>query len=170
MSPKSPNMTSRSDRIFAQLATLGPVGALPAPGTMGSLVAVIAGVIISLYGGIGSLVVAIVIATLIGFPAADAHQRVTGIKDSGAVIIDEVVGQWLVFLAIPYAAGATTEYILSVGAAFLLFRLFDIVKKGPVKIAEDLPGAAGVMADDVVAGAMAGGVIILITSLTRLLS
>ena len=162
-------MTTRSDRILAYIATLGPVGALPAPGTMGSLVASGAGVIISLYGGIGSLVVAVVIATLIGFPAADAHYRVTGIKDSGAVIIDEVVGQWLVFLAIPYAAGLTAEYIIAVVAGFALFRLFDIVKIGPVKIAEDLPGAAGVMADDVVAGALAGGVIILATSLTGMM-
>ncbi|MCE2517849.1 MAG: phosphatidylglycerophosphatase A, partial [Alphaproteobacteria bacterium] len=132
--------------------------------------AVIAAVAISFYGGIGSLVVAIVIATLLGFPAADAHFRVTGIKDSGAVIIDEVVGQWLVFLAIPYAVAATPEYILSVIAGFLLFRLFDIVKMGPVKVAEDLPGAAGVMADDVVAGAMAGAVIILVTSILGAMS
>jgi phosphatidylglycerophosphatase A len=161
-------MTQRSDRILAQIATLGPVGTWPAPGTMGSFVAVITGVAITIYGGIGSLVVAIIIATLIGFPAADAHQRITGITDSGSVVIDEVVGQWLVLLAIPYSAGSIADlpadYIICVIAAFALFRLFDIVKIGPVKMAEDLPGAAGVMADDVMAGALAGGIIILATS------
>lgn len=152
-------------RILAQIATLGPIGGLPAPGTMGSMVALMSGLLIVLELGIGVLVITIIAATIIGFPAADAHYKTTGIKDSGAVVIDELVGQWLVFLAIPFAPDYTLEYALSVAAAFMLFRFFDIVKLGPVKIAEELPGAAGVMADDVVAGVFAGGVIIGVTTL-----
>jgi phosphatidylglycerophosphatase A len=149
------------DRLLAHSATLGPIGNLPAPGTMGSLLALIIGGGITITIGIESLVVLIVVATILGFPAADAHFRLTGIKDSGSVIIDEVVGQWLVLLAIPIAPALNTSYITMLVIAFVLFRFFDIFKMGPVKIAEDLPGAAGVMADDVVAGILAGLVILL---------
>jgi len=43
-----------------------------------------------------------------------------------------------------------------VGLAFILFRVFDILKPPPVSTAEELPGAAGVIADDVMAGVLAG--------------
>lgn len=46
--------------------------------------------------------------------------------------------------------------------AFLLFRLFDIVKPGPVRMAENLPGGIGVMADDIVAGVLAAACLLLI--------
>ena len=45
--------------------------------------------------------------------------------------------------------------------AFLLFRLFDIVKPGPVRMAENLPGGIGVMADDIVAGVLAAACLLL---------
>lgn len=152
------------DRILASIATLGPIGHLPAPGTMGSLVAVVTGVGIAMNGGLGMLAIATLMVSIIGLTSASAHFRVTGIKDSGAVVIDEVAGQWLVLLAIPFTPDLSSIYLIFVVAAFLLFRFFDIVKFGPVKMAEDLPGAAGVMADDVVAGALAGGVVIMIVA------
>ena len=152
------------DRILASIATLGPIGQLPAPGTMGSLAALVIGVLIAMNGGLGMLMMATLIVSILGLSSAGAHFRVTGIKDSGAVVIDEVAGQWLVLLAIPFPPDLTPIYLISVAAAFGLFRFFDIIKIGPVKMAEDLPGAAGVMADDVVAGAMAGGVLIMIVA------
>ena len=45
------------------------------------------------------------------------------------------------------------------GAAFVLFRLFDIVKPGPVGWADRKGGAAGIMADDLIAGAIAAGIL-----------
>ena len=149
------------DRLLAQCATLGPIGTLPAPGTMGSLAAIILGAGITITLGLGGLVVAIIIATILGFPAANAHYRTTGIKDSGSVVIDEVVGQWLPLLVIPVPPLLNTDYIIMLVAAFVLFRVFDIVKIGLVKKAENLPGAAGVIADDIVAGIMAGIVIMI---------
>ena len=47
-------------------------------------------------------------------------------------------------------------------AAFVLFRLFDIVKPGPVRMAERLPGGLGVMADDVVAGVLAAALLLVV--------
>ena len=153
------------DRMLASIATLGPIGQLPAPGTMGSLAALVVGVCITINGGLGMLVIATLAVSIIGLSAAGAHFRETGIKDSGAVVIDEVAGQWLVLLAIPFRPDLTPIYLISVATAFGLFRFFDIIKIGPVKMAEELPGAAGVMADDVVAGAMAGGVLIMIVAI-----
>jgi phosphatidylglycerophosphatase A len=149
------------DQLLGGIATLGPVGNLPAPGTMGSLIAIITGGAIMITLGIGSLVVFIAGTAILGFPAAAAHHRLTGVKDSGAVIIDEVVGQWLVLLAIPVTPALTGPYAAMLVAAFVLFRFFDIFKMGPVKMAENLPGAAGVMADDVIAGIFAGLVIMI---------
>ena len=50
-------------------------------------------------------------------------------------------------------AGRALRLALSVAAAFIAFRFFDILKPGPVRLAERFPGGYGVMADDVVAGA-----------------
>jgi phosphatidylglycerophosphatase A len=80
----------------------------------------------------------------------------TGKHDNKEIIIDEVVGQWLVLLAIPLSPMWERDYLLLVALGFVLFRVFDILKPPPVSTAEDLPGAAGVIADDVMAGALAG--------------
>jgi len=152
----SQNTTHRFSGLLSAIATLGPIGYLPAPGTAGSLVAAILGVFITIYFGIMALVVMIVIAALVSFPAIDAHHALTGKHDNKEIIIDEVVGQWLVFLAIPLTPLWGWNYLLLVGLAFILFRVFDILKPPPVSTAEELPGAAGVIADDVMAGVLAG--------------
>lgn len=152
----SQNTTHRFSGLLSAIATLGPIGYLPAPGTAGSLVAAILSVFITIYFGIMTLVVMIVIAALVSFPAIDAHHALTGKHDNKEIIIDEVVGQWLVFLAIPLTPLWGWNYLLLVGLAFILFRVFDILKPPPVSTAEELPGAAGVIADDVMAGVLAG--------------
>ena len=152
----SQNTTHRFSGLLSAIATLGPIGYLPAPGTAGSLVATILGVFITIYFGIMTLVVMIVIAALVSFPAIDAHHALTGKHDNKEIIIDEVVGQWLVFLAIPLTPLWGWNYLLLVGLAFILFRVFDILKPPPVSTAEEFPGAAGVIADDVMAGVLAG--------------
>ena len=151
-------MTIRT-RLLANIATLGPVGRLPAPGTAGSLVALVSGLLLISHGGFGMLVIAVVCVGIIGLPACDAHQRLTGEKDAGAVIIDEVAGQWLTLLALPFGPEAGMSYFAYALLGFLFFRIFDIMKPGPVGAAEGLPGAAGVMADDILAGAIAGALI-----------
>ena len=134
--------------FMAKFATLGPLGSLrPAPGTIGSLVAVIAGYAIASYGH-GALIAATFIVTVIGVFAADAYAKATGRKDPSEVIIDEVAGQWLTLIILPHD-------ILWYAAGFALFRFFDILKPGPVRHAERLHGGIGVMADDLVAGALA---------------
>lgn len=146
------------DRLLAAIATLGPVGSLPAPGTAGSFVALVLGVVILQSGGPGLLAAALALATVLAFPVIDAHARLTGEHDASAVIIDEVIGQWLPMLLLP-AFGAPGFWWMAV-AAFVLFRVFDIFKPSLIGAAENLPGAAGVIADDVLAGIAAGLVLI----------
>lgn len=116
-----------------------------APGTMGSLAALAPGLALLWlsHAALGAGVVVVVALGLWAVRAAGAG------GDPGWVVIDEVAGQWIALLALahPSVAGAL--------AAFAAFRLFDIAKPGPVGWAERLPGAAGVMADDVLAGALA---------------
>ncbi len=79
--------------------------------------------------------------------AAGAVARQEGRQDPALVVIDEFVGMWLAMVG-------TTGW-LAWGLAFLWFRAFDIVKPFPVGTAERIPGGAGIVADDLVAGAYA---------------
>jgi phosphatidylglycerophosphatase A len=74
--------------------------------------------------------------------------------DPGWVVVDEAAGQ---SLALSAASGW-----LGVLLAFALFRLFDIAKPGPVGWADRQPGPFGVMADDLIAGALAAAVLLLL--------
>lgn len=81
----------------------------------------------------------------IGVAAATHTAARVGRKDPGIVVIDEVVGQWVSLLFLPF-----TPATLFVG--FVLFRIMDIVKPWPARDFEALPGGLGIMADDVMAG------------------
>ena len=134
--------------LWCSLATVGPVGRLrPAPGTWGSLFGLVTGFgLASLLPGL--LEVATLLVIVFGTIAANHHQNETGSKDASEVVIDEVAGQWIALLVIP----VDWRWAL---IAFLLFRFFDITKIGPIAMVEKWPGGAGVMADDVIAGAFA---------------
>ncbi len=117
----------------------------PAPGTMGSFVALLMGWAMLEFAP-PLLPIAAALFYLIGLWAV----RACGAEeDPGWVVIDEFVGMWIAML--PLAAPSP----VGLGVAFVLFRVFDIVKPGPIRTAERMGGAQGVMADDVVAGAVA---------------
>jgi phosphatidylglycerophosphatase A len=87
------------------------------------------------------------------------------VTDHPAIVIDEVVGVWLAYLIPITLLAVEFDSIHLILIALVLFRLYDIVKPWPVNWVERrLPGGAGVVADDLVAGAMAGftAVIVLI--------
>lgn len=143
-------------KLFCLMATLGPVGFLPAPGTAGSLVALIAGWFLAIQGFF-VLFTATIACVILGTVACEIYSQTTHTKDASEVIIDEVAGQWVVLLAIPpMIEGALAWYV----AAFILFRFFDISKIGPVGYAEKISGGIGIMADDIVAGGLAGMVLL----------
>lgn len=140
------------------LATLGPIGKLPAPGTAGSFAALFMGYWLLQFGWL-SLFFGTIAVCIIGIHAADAYERATGKKDASEVIIDEVAGQWIALLALPTALEGQALLIWFL-AAFALFRFFDILKPGPVRKAEAYKGGWGVMADDIVAGILAAGILL----------
>ncbi len=141
---------------FAVLVALGFGAGLlrPAPGTWGSLAALLIG-----WGLLAldplALYIAAGVATAAGIWAAGEYQRLSGRHDASEVVVDEVAGQWIALCALPLIGLGPTPAGLA--AAFLLFRLFDIWKPGPIGWADRrLAGGLGVMADDVLAGAAAG--------------
>jgi phosphatidylglycerophosphatase A len=128
------------------IATWFGCGLLPkAPGTWGSLGALPVGLLIYVFAGTYGLITGIVLVSVIGWWAADKYDRQTNSTDNQAIVVDEVAGQWIVLL------GAGLNPLL-IFLAFVLFRFFDVTKIWPVSRFEKLPGAYGVMADDIVAG------------------
>jgi len=121
------------------------------PGTAGSLGALGIAWLLHAYLDISGIWMAFFGLLLIA-PAIWASGRMakdTGSKDPQVVVIDEVVGQWMTL------AGASTLNARSWIAAFALFRLFDIWKPPPVRQLEKVPGGAGIVLDDAMAGVYA---------------
>ena len=98
-----------------------------------------------------ALTIGIVVATVLGVPAATIVERESGRTDPGFVVVDEVIGQWIALLGSP----ADWRHGL---IALVLFRIFDITKPFPVRRLERLPGGWGIVFDDVAAGLYALGV------------
>ncbi|BDC49424.1 phosphatidylglycerophosphatase A [Bryobacterales bacterium F-183] len=121
------------------------------PGTFGSLGALIPAFIACTYFGASPSLFAI-LGLLVLFPgiwASSVTAVARNLKDPQIVVVDEVSGQWVTMAGMLGVAVVTWKAWL---AAFVLFRLFDIVKPWPVRQFEALPGGAGIMADDVMAG------------------
>ncbi len=138
------------------IATWFGVGLLPKmPGTWGSLAALpIAWVLADRYGPYAVLAAGLALFAL-GLWAVSAYLRRTRAKDPGEVVIDEVSAQLVA------CAPAGTDP-LGLALAFVLFRVFDVMKPGPIAALERrLPGAAGVMADDFAAALGAAALVIL---------
>ena len=141
------------DRWVRAFVTGLGLGYLPlAPGTWGSLATLLLvfGVhwLLPLHETIvlGSLV------ALLTFPAVVFSTRFSRSEDDpdpSKIVIDEILGQILCLLFVPVSA-------VSLGAGFLLFRFFDIVKPFPVRRSEKLPGGMGIVCDDLIAGLYAG--------------
>ena len=128
-----------------------------APGTVGSLAAVLLAWPLSRigFGRVHFLVLALALL----YPAiraADTVAAETGRKDPQIVVIDEVLGQWFTL------AGALRFDLLTFALAFGLFRLFDIWKPPPIRLIEQVPGGAGIVLDDMMAGAYGALVLFLV--------
>jgi phosphatidylglycerophosphatase A len=151
-------MTSKFTPAKA-IATVAGIGLIkPAPGTWGSLVALPLGYGIgSTFGSLG-LAAASVLVFGLGAWAAGVYEKQSGSHDPGEVVIDEVAGQWVAMLPVIYFGLGW----LGVGLAFVLFRLFDIWKPGPIRqLDQSFPGGIGTMIDDVAAGIVAAALLFL---------
>ena len=120
-----------------------------APGTVASALALPLAWLLRTYTGTIGLAIATLVLIVIGIWAAGAYERRTGVRDSSAIVVDEVAGQWIALLLVP-----PTVALYAVG--FVLFRLFDVVKPWPISLLDKrVKGGLGVMLDDIVAGALA---------------
>jgi phosphatidylglycerophosphatase A len=139
------------NRFVRTLATLGPAGYAPiAPATAGS----------ALITGIGWFLpvppfavtlVLLAIGTAIAIVVAGLAEKEFG-HDGKPIVIDEAVGQSLTLLFVPHVWWMFA-------AAFVLFRIFDVWKPLGAREVQVLPGGYGVVADDVIAGITACGVL-----------
>ena len=136
-----------TDYLALSIATCG-VGYMPlAPGTFGSLVGV--GLFLLLPANPLVIIAAIVLVTFAGIWAATRTEELSGRKDPGKVVVDEVAGQLISLFPLTLF---TRWSIITVIISFILFRFFDIVKPYPANRLQELNGGAGVMFDDLVAG------------------
>jgi phosphatidylglycerophosphatase A len=120
-----------------------------APGTFGTLVAIPIATLLRAHFSDAVFVAVIVVSALIGAWAAQIAGRSLGAADHGAIVCDEIVA----FLVVLYFVGGDG---VRVAFAFLVFRLFDIVKPPPIRQLEAaLKNGVGVMADDLLAAAYA---------------
>lgn len=157
---------SKEDSILKKIsfysASVFGVGFFPyAPGTVGSLLGVLLAALLWGLGGALSGLRLLVIVTplllLVGFLVTKLALRYTGEdKDPSFIVIDEVVGQMLVFiLPLVFFAGRVSLLIIF-ASGFVLFRIFDIAKPFHVGwVDKNVRGAMGVMLDDVMAAAYA---------------
>jgi len=93
----------------------------------------------------------VVIVSLLGLWAAGRAAAHLHTKDPQVVVVDEIAGQLITYIAMatPPALVLNWKYML---AGFILFRVFDIWKPFPARLAESFPGGVGIMADDWIAG------------------
>lgn len=163
---------------FALAVTTFGVGYLPKmPGTYGSLVGV--GIYLlaafaeqsvyaryALDGGTNArltawihavVIISFLLFCLLGIWASGRATHLFKDKDPQKVVVDEVIGQLITFLFVPFAI--SWHFIL---AGFVLFRLFDIWKPYPIDSLQNLPAGIGVCADDILAGVYAGACLALL--------
>ena len=127
--------------------TIFGIGYFPfAPGTLGSLIAVLIWFICIKFFSIYYFYLIIIIISIVAFVIVDFYLKYQNKDDPSEVIIDEFMGQSVPLIFI-------FEYnIYLVLLSFSTFRLFDIFKIYPVNKAEELNGAKGVIMDDIIAG------------------
>ncbi|KMW57364.1 Phosphatidylglycerophosphatase A [Candidatus Rhodobacter oscarellae] len=142
------------------IATFIGVGYLPwAPGTWGTAAAVPAAILLHWAGGITLLAAATLGVAILGWWATAEITRGQANHDPSEVVIDEVAGMWLTLWPVSLGAGHAGVEIWRLWpgllAGFVLFRLFDILKPGPIGWADRMNTPLGVMLDDLLAGVAA---------------
>ncbi len=120
-----------------------------APGTIGSLVALLLGLPVLIFSA-NTLFLAAIFIGLIAIAQIDKEEEESKIHDSSYIVIDELVGMWL-------AMAVSGLSLAGVVLSFIFFRIYDITKPSLIgKIDKEVKGGLGVVADDALAGVLAG--------------
>ena len=134
------------ERAVLFLATGFFVGTVPfAPGTFGSIIGLPICFLISKLNFLFAGVFALVFVLFTVWVAA-AASKILEKEDPAEIVIDEIAGLIVTLVGIPFTAGTAV-------AGFVIFRAFDILKPFPIRTLEEkVPGGAGIVLDDVMAG------------------
>jgi phosphatidylglycerophosphatase A len=128
----------------SQLATLGPIGRLPGPkATYASFVVVVIGWFLP----VPALPIALLLiaaGTALAVWLCGEAEKELG-HDAHPIVADEVIGQSLALVLVPHSW-------IAFAAAFVLFRIYDIIKPFGANQLQSLPGGQGIVADDFLAG------------------
>ncbi|AHZ25326.1 phosphatidylglycerophosphatase A [Helicobacter pylori] len=120
-----------------------------APGTIGSLVALLLGLPVLIFSA-NTLFLGAVFVGLVAITQIDKEEEETKRHDSSYIVIDELVGMWL-------AMAISGLSLAGVVLSFIFFRIYDITKPSLIgKIDKEIKGGLGVVADDALAGVLAG--------------
>ncbi|WP_101021749.1 phosphatidylglycerophosphatase A [Helicobacter pylori] len=120
-----------------------------APGTIGSLVALLLGLPVLIFSA-NTLFLGAIFVGLIAIAQIDKEEEETKRHDSSYIVIDELVGMWL-------AMAISGLSLAGVVLSFIFFRIYDITKLSLIgKIDKEVKGGLGVVADDALAGVLAG--------------
>ncbi|WP_033740718.1 phosphatidylglycerophosphatase A family protein [Helicobacter pylori] len=120
-----------------------------APGTIGSLVALLLGLPVLIFSA-NTLFLGAIFIGLIAIAQIDKEEEETNRHDSSYIVIDELVGMWL-------AMAVSGLSLAGVVLSFIFFRIYDITKPSLIgKIDKEVKGGLGVVADDALAGVLAG--------------
>ncbi|MFO0828457.1 MAG: phosphatidylglycerophosphatase A [Phycisphaerales bacterium] len=147
---------------FERLAlTAGGLGLLrPAPGTWGSLPPVALAVLLVATGAPRWQVDASLVLLGVAFAVACVRfgaiaEATWGKKDPGRVVADEVAGQSIALLGLPWPSDDLPRTVAIGAIAFLAFRALDIIKPPPARGIQSVSGGLGILLDDLIAGAYA---------------
>jgi len=145
--------------------TLGYSGLAPkAPGTVGSLVALILGMLVLIYFDAQTLFLGTVLISIIAIRAINRYEESSGVHDDKRIVIDELAGMWFALSVAPAITVNMSEvsylqngFLVQSILSFILFRYFDIAKPSIIgRIDREAKGGVGVMGDDIIAGFVAG--------------
>ncbi|RVY63479.1 phosphatidylglycerophosphatase A [Helicobacter pylori] len=126
-----------------------------APGTIGSLVALLLGLPVLIFSA-NTLFLGAIFIGLIAIAQIDKEEKESKIHDSSYIVIDELVGMWL-------AMAISGLSLAGVVLSFIFFRIYDITKPSLIgKIDKEVKGGLGVVADDALAGVLAGLSVLLV--------
>ncbi|GAA8835278.1 phosphatidylglycerophosphatase A [Helicobacter pylori] len=129
-----------------------------APGTIGSFVALLLGLPVLIFSA-NTLFLAAILIGLIAIAQIDKEEEESKIHDSSYIVIDELVGMWL-------AMAISGLSLAGVVLSFIFFRIYDITKPSLIgKIDKEVKGGLGVVADDALAGVLAGLSVLLVINI-----
>ena len=135
-----------------------------APGTVGTLVSLPLGMLILIYLGAQTLFLATLLISIIAIREINRYEEKSGIHDDKRIVIDELAGMWFALSVAPAISVNLNEvmelqngFLVQSLLSFVLFRYFDIAKPSIIgRLDREAKGGVGVMADDIIAGFVAG--------------